>query len=98
NNAIKFTDKGSVKLSYEKKSKSFMEFSVADTGIGIPDKYLESIFDQFRQVEEFASRKYGGTGLGLSISKGMVELLGGYIAVESEECVGSTFKFTIKIK
>ncbi|HBH47747.1 MAG TPA: hypothetical protein DDX98_03870 [Bacteroidales bacterium] len=98
NNAIKFTDKGSVKLSYEKKSKSFMEFSVADTGIGIPDKYLESIFDQFRQVEEFASRKYGGTGLGLSISKGMVELLGGYIAVESEECGGSTFKFPIKIK
>ncbi len=75
-----------------------MEFSVHDTGIGIPDEFLGSIFDQFRQVEEFASRHYGGTGLGLSISKGLVDLLGGYIAVESEDGVGSTFRFTFKYR
>lgn len=96
NNAIKFTEKGSVTLSYAVKSKSILEFCVSDTGIGIPDLYLASIFDQFRQVEEFSSRKYGGTGLGLSISKGLVEVLGGYISVESEVGVGSTFRFTIK--
>ncbi|QQS52586.1 MAG: hypothetical protein IPM71_07590 [Bacteroidota bacterium] len=96
NNAIKFTEKGSVTLSYAAKSKSILEFCVSDTGIGIPDQYLASIFDQFRQVEEFSSRKYGGTGLGLSISKGLVEVLGGYISVESEVGVGSTFRFTIK--
>jgi signal transduction histidine kinase len=96
-NAIKFTEQGSVTIAYERKNKSVVEFSVSDTGIGIPGEYLGSIFDQFRQVEEFASRSYGGTGLGLSISKGLVELLGGYIAVESEENVGSTFKFNIKI-
>jgi signal transduction histidine kinase len=98
NNAVKFTKTGSVKVAYQLKNKSILEFSVTDTGIGIPGEYLGSIFDQFRQVEEFASRQYGGTGLGLSISKGLVELLGGYIAVESEEGVGSTFKFTIKAK
>lgn len=96
NNALKFTHKGSVTVSYEVKSPSVMEFSVTDTGIGIPDEYLGDIFDQFRQVEEFSSRKYGGTGLGLSICKGLVELLGGYISVASEEDAGSTFKFTIK--
>ena len=96
NNAIKFTDKGKVTITYQEKAASVMEFSIDDTGIGIPGDYLGSIFDQFRQVEEFANRNYGGTGLGLSISKGLVELLGGYIAVESEPGVGSRFKFTIK--
>ena len=98
NNAIKFTEKGKVTIAYEEKASSVMEFSIDDTGIGIPGDYLGSIFDQFRQVEEFANRNYGGTGLGLSISKGLVELLGGYIAVESEPGVGSRFKFTIKHK
>ncbi len=96
NNAIKFTEKGAVTLSYSVKSNSILEFCVSDSGIGIPDEYLASIFDQFRQVEEFSSRKYGGNGLGLSISKGLVEVLGGYISVESEVGVGSTFRFTIK--
>jgi len=98
NNALKFTHQGKIIITYEAKSDSIMEFSVSDTGIGIPDQYLGDIFDQFRQVEEFSSRKYGGTGLGLSICKGLSQLLGGYIAVESEDGVGSTFRFTIKTK
>jgi len=97
-NAVKFTEEGSVTIGYKQKNKSILEFSIADTGIGIPGEFLGSIFDQFRQVEEFASRKYGGTGLGLSISKGLVEVLGGYISVESEVDSGSTFKFTTKMK
>lgn len=96
NNALKFTHEGSITISYEAKSASIMEFSIKDTGIGIPDEYLGDVFDQFRQVEEFSSRKYGGTGLGLSICKGLTQMLGGYISVESEENQGSTFRFTIK--
>jgi PAS domain S-box-containing protein len=97
-NAIKFTEKGYIDFGYQfiPESNSVM-FFVKDTGIGIPNGQLKLIFERFRQVNNLASRKYGGTGLGLSISKGLVDLLGGNIWVDSEEGKGSTFYFTLSV-
>lgn len=94
-NAFKFTKEGSITLGCQMKDKNSLLFYVTDTGIGIsPDKQT-IIFDRFRQADEVNSQQYGGTGLGLSISKGLVELLGGSIWVESEPGKGSTFYFTV---
>jgi PAS domain S-box-containing protein len=95
NNAVKFTEKGSIEFGYSLLSNTKLEFYVKDSGIGIPVSEHESVFKQFKQVEEYTSRKYGGTGLGLSICKGIVELLGGSISVESEPEKGSTFRFDL---
>lgn len=96
-NAIKFTPKGEVVLKAKLgKTDSVIEFSVSDSGIGIPEDKIDIIFDRFRQADEsLAARQYGGSGLGLSISKGILELLGGKIWVESEYGKGSTFNFTL---
>ena len=93
-NAIKFTFDGSIEFGYEKKGE-YLEFFVKDTGIGIPKKQQQLIFERFRQGSESHIRGYEGSGLGLSISKSYVEMLGGRIWVESEEGLGSTFYFTI---
>ncbi|MDO9613198.1 MAG: ATP-binding protein [Bacteroidota bacterium] len=93
-NAIKYSDKGSIGLGYEKKGKH-LEFFVKDTGIGIPKDRQEAIFDRFVQADIGDKRAFQGAGLGLSISKAYVEMLGGKIWVESEEGKGSTFYFTI---
>ncbi len=93
-NAIKFTFEGSIELGYEKKGE-YLEFFVKDTGVGIPQKQQQIIFERFRQGSESHNRGYEGSGLGLSISKSYVEMLGGRIWVESEEGIGSTFYFTI---
>jgi CheY-like chemotaxis protein/anti-sigma regulatory factor (Ser/Thr protein kinase) len=93
-NAIKFTDKGIVKIGYKVKD-FFLEFSVSDTGIGISPEHHERIFDRFYQVRNNISRLYEGTGLGLSISKAYVEHLGGKIWLTSEPVKGTTFFFTI---
>ena len=71
--------------------------AVRDTGIGIPRKEWERVFDRFYQVEPSLSRRYEGMGLGLSIAKGMVELHGGRIWVESEVGKGSTFVFHLPL-
>ncbi|MFN8255137.1 MAG: response regulator [Bacteroidales bacterium] len=92
-NAIKFTDRGSIKYGYKKSGKSRLLFYVKDTGIGIPKDKLNLIFDRFRKIEENTSKLYRGTGLGLTISKKLVQLLGGDLWVESELGVGSTFYF-----
>ena len=96
-NAIKFTDKGNVRITVKKVpgTESSLAFTVADTGIGIPADKLGSLFESFQQVDASTSRKYGGTGLGLSISKTLIELQGGKIEVKSEEGKGSEFSFTI---
>ncbi|MBF0157199.1 MAG: response regulator [Magnetococcales bacterium] len=73
----------------------WLEFSVSDTGIGIPSDRLGAIFEQFTQVDGSTTRQYGGTGLGLTISKHLVELMGGGITVESVEGKGSRFSFTV---
>ncbi|HOM35989.1 MAG TPA: ATP-binding protein [Bacteroidales bacterium] len=96
NNAIKYTDKGEIDLSVELSrinGTDMLVFKVKDTGRGIPDNMLNVIFERFRQVEENDYRI--GTGLGLSICKGIVELLGGQIWVESKVDVGSSFYFSI---
>ena len=93
-NAIKFTHTGSVVIGFELNQRN-IRFFVKDTGIGIPNDYLDIIFERFRQVDERYSRKYGGTGLGLSICKSIVERMGGTISVESEIDKGSCFSFDI---
>jgi PAS domain S-box-containing protein len=93
-NAIKFTQKGSIEVGYERKNGD-LEFFVRDTGIGIRNEQKELIFERFRQGNESLSRSFEGAGLGLSISKAYVEMLGGKIRVESEFGKGSSFYFTL---
>jgi PAS domain S-box-containing protein len=93
-NAIKFTQQGSIKFSYRPKQ-AMLEFTVSDTGIGIPKEQQPKIFDRFYQVHNQASRTYEGTGLGLAISKAYVELLGGTLKVVSAPGSGSSFIFTL---
>ncbi len=94
-NAIKFSDEGDEILVDIKDKKEFIEISVKDNGIGIEDKYLEMIFDRFKQVDKSLSRNTEGTGVGLSLVKSIVELHGGSIIAESEFGKGS--KFTVMI-
>jgi len=93
-NALKFTSEGVIEVGCKPLVEA-IQFHVKDTGIGIPNDYLEKIFDRFRQVENSLTRKFGGNGLGLAISKNLIELMGGKIWVESEIGKGSTFYFTI---
>jgi two-component system CheB/CheR fusion protein len=96
-NAIKFTAKGKIILSVqmlkEDSEKTTIEFTLTDTGIGIPENKLVHIFDNFEQASTEISRLYGGTGLGLAIVKQLVEHQGGTLIVKSEEGKGSTFGF-----
>ncbi len=94
NNAIKFTNSGSVKISTAVENQAgnlFGLIRIADTGIGIPGEFLNSIFEDFRQVSEGSSRDFEGTGLGLSLAQKFVQLSGGTIMVTSREGEGSTF-------
>jgi two-component system sensor histidine kinase RpfC len=96
NNAIKFTDDGSVNLKVFKLADSpddrpVIRFEIRDTGIGIPEESLPTIFEDFTQAKQSSNRSYGGTGLGTTISKELVELMGGEIGVESELNQGSMF-------
>ncbi|WP_037261646.1 HAMP domain-containing protein [Kibdelosporangium aridum] len=107
-NAVKFTESGGVELRIEPALSSELPASVrrhgpaialrvADTGIGIPEQQLESIFGAFQQADGTTSRKYGGTGLGLSISREIAYLLGGAIDVQSTPGQGSTFTFYLPV-
>ncbi|WBA84819.1 response regulator [Endozoicomonas sp. GU-1] len=100
-NAIKFTIKGevSVKVNLIKRSQTSaqIEFSVEDTGIGIAEHILPTLFNEFTQADGSTTRKFGGTGLGLTISRQLVELMGGNIRVISAEGLGSTFTFTLEM-
>src|SRR5213078_2472350 len=90
-NAMKFTERGRVKLRIFRAAPSTIAFAVVDSGIGIPRDKLQLIFEAFQQADGSTNRKYGGTGLGLTISREIAELLGGDLRVESAVGVGSTF-------
>ena len=99
-NAIKFTNKGSVTIQVKSRpaegsDKSIITFDVIDTGIGIPKKALDRMFDAFSQADVSTSRNYGGSGLGLSISQNLCKLMGSIISIQSQENFGSTFSFEI---
>jgi CheY-like chemotaxis protein len=100
-NAVKFTERGSVSVGGFLKSETdthlTVEFRVTDTGIGIPAHKLAHIFEDFNQAYADTTRRFGGTGLGLSISRALVEQLGGFLTVESEEGKGSTFAFQLTL-
>ena len=101
-NATKFTSDGEVILRVDRLDdgsgdQATLQFSISDTGIGIPSSALSTLFDSFTQVNASTTRLFGGTGLGLSISKLLVELMDGEMTVESVEGKGSTFTFTIGV-
>jgi len=96
-NALKFTEKGHIYAGY-KFEDEHINFYVSDTGIGIPIEKQASIFDRFTQLEASAGRLYGGTGLGLPIVKGLIELMGGTLWLESDSGQGSTFRFTLPLR
>jgi signal transduction histidine kinase/CheY-like chemotaxis protein len=100
-NSIKFTDAGEVSVQVSAESNDAenvtLHFTVADTGIGIPQEKRRIIFEAFAQADHSTSRRYGGTGLGLTISSRLVALMGGRMWVESEVGQGSTFHFTLKL-
>ncbi|HEY3459130.1 MAG TPA: response regulator [Bryobacteraceae bacterium] len=101
-NAIKFTEQGEVVVRVAEEDRAEEEitlhFTVSDTGIGIPENKLESIFQSFTQGDGSTTRKYGGTGLGLTICRQLIERMGGRIWVKSAIGKGSTFHFTIPLK
>jgi two-component system sensor histidine kinase/response regulator len=100
-NSIKFTEKGEIEVRVQVEATSFegtiLNFSIRDTGIGIPVDKQHQIFGAFTQADSSTTRKYGGTGLGLTISAQLVGLMGGKIWVESEAGKGSTFYFTVRV-
>jgi PAS domain S-box-containing protein len=102
-NAIKFTpQKGTVTVKLEKgmrvnSNQKNIQFSVQDTGIGISQEKLNSLFSRFIQADNSIARNFGGTGLGLAISKNLVNLMGGHLAVESVEGTGTKFSFHLTL-
>jgi len=98
-NAIKFTNNGEVEIHVKLISKTQnrvkLQFTIRDTGIGIPEDKLELLFEKFTQVDAKTTRRFGGTGLGLAISKQLVEMMHGTIGVDSVYKKGSEFWFTV---
>ncbi len=99
-NAIKFTENGQVVVGLKKMpskaGSTGIAFSVRDSGIGIAPEHQARIFDSFSQAEASTTRRYGGSGLGLSISKGLVDVMGGNLRLESTPGSGSTFGFEVE--
>lgn len=101
NNAIKFTTEGTVTVELELLSMNKRDMSInltgriIDTGIGISEEKLKTLFSSFTQADDSTTRRFGGTGLGLSISKQLVEMMGGEVSAESDPGKGSTFSFTL---
>lgn len=100
-NAVKFTEKGAVELSVTGQEVTArrwtLQFSIKDTGIGIPRQQADRLFQAFTQIDSSTTRRFGGTGLGLAICKKLLDLMGGEIEVESSPGKGSTFRFKIEL-
>jgi len=100
NNAIKFTDTGSVRIEARElelgSQGALLAFSVTDTGIGVPEDKLDQLFQPFSQLDSTVTRPYAGTGLGLSIVRSLAQLMGGEVGVERGEKCGSRFWFHIR--
>ncbi|ADI73975.1 PAS/PAC sensor signal transduction histidine kinase [Methanohalobium evestigatum Z-7303] len=96
-NAIKFTNNGSITTEVDFVDNNY-QFSVIDTGIGIPEDKQDEIFESFKQLDSSTKRRHAGTGLGLTLVKRLVEIHGGYIEVESKYGEGSRFTFTIPMQ
>jgi PAS domain S-box-containing protein len=98
-NAVKFTEQGRIRLSARRlpspEDRPRVRFEVSDTGMGMDDATLATVFSSFTQADASTTRKFGGTGLGLAISRRLVELMGGTIGAESEKAKGSLFWFEI---
>ena len=101
-NALKFTPRGSIRIKTEVltqlESRVQLQFSVIDTGIGIPEEKISNIFNEFTQVSSSANRKFGGTGLGLAITRKILKLFGTDIQVASKIGQGSTFSFCLNLE
>ncbi len=100
-NALKFTDSGEIIIGVDAHpdgARHRIQFSVRDTGVGIPSSRVNSLFKSFTQLDPSTTRKYGGTGLGLAISKRLSQMMGGRIWVESELGAGSVFYFEIVVE
>jgi signal transduction histidine kinase/CheY-like chemotaxis protein len=100
-NAVKFTDKGEIAVKVwgynEAVDRAILNFSVKDTGVGIPREKQEEIFEAFTQVDSSITRQYGGSGLGLTITRSLIRMMGGDIRVESEPGKGAEFIFSIHL-
>ncbi len=98
-NAVKFTEKGSVKLDVRKTAgfdgKTTLLFTVADTGIGISEEFMPHLFDTFAQEDSSSTSRYGSSGLGMAISKNIIEMMNGNIEVSSKKGEGTTFRITV---
>jgi len=101
-NAVKFTDQGEIRImvsaAEDTETHATLRFSVQDTGMGIPQDQVNTLFKPFSQADASISRQYGGSGLGLSISKKIVEMMGGLIGIRSEPGAGSVFWFTVVLE
>lgn len=97
-NALKFTQRGEVRVSARRVDGEWIEFAVADTGIGIASEYHAAMFKDFSQIDSPVQKSLRGTGLGLSLSKRLAELLGGSVAMQSEANKGSTFTVRIPLR
>ncbi|MFT4172882.1 MAG: ATP-binding protein [Herbaspirillum sp.] len=97
-NALKFTQKGEVRVSARRNGEESVTFSVADSGIGIAPEFHRSVFEDFIQVDSPIQKRLRGTGLGLSLSKRLAELLGGSVDLQSELGQGSVFSVTLPLR
>lgn len=104
NNALKFTEKGGVMVSLKRADRDCDEGEIAldlhvrDTGIGIPEDKLDTIFDAFTQADQSTTRKYGGTGLGLSVCSKLADAMGGKMSIQSKEGKGSVFTLSVTLQ